>query len=118
MPQVDEFATALITIASIFKNFFRFKIEEAQAHGAMAHDALKMTQPAAAAVAFFGIESDGDVATFPDTFEIGPAAIADSIANRPYARKLFQSAMNGCHARGDRVGIVGDSDGHVDAANC
>ena len=116
VPQVDKVAAALVALFCLGEDFFRFEVEEAHAHGAVAHDAFEMADAAAAAVALFGVEGDGDVAALPDAFYVGPAAVADAVADGPDAGELFQAAVGGGDAGGDGVGVVGGVDGSVDAA--
>jgi len=44
----------------------------------------------------------------PDAFNVGPAAVADAVAEGPHTRKLVELAARRSHARRDRVGIVGN----------
>ena len=108
MPQIDEFAALVIAFFGMREDLFRFAIEEAQAHGAIAHDAFQVADSSAAAKAFLGIERDRDMAALPNAFDIGPAPIADAVADGPYAGQLVQLAVFGGDSRGDRVRIVGD----------
>ena len=90
MPQIDKLAAALVALLGVGEDFFGLEVEEAHAHGAIAHDAFKVTDAAASAVALLGVEGDGDVAAFPYAFDIGPAAIADAVADGPDAGELVQ----------------------------
>jgi hypothetical protein len=90
VPQVDELAAALVALLCVGKNLFRLEIEEAHAHGAVAHDAFKVADAAAAAVALFGVEGDGDVPALPHAFNVRPAAVADAVADGPDAGELFE----------------------------
>ncbi len=67
-----------------------------------------MADAAASAVAFAWIKGNGDVAALPDTVDVGPAAVADAIADRPYAGQLFKAAMGGGDAGSDGISVVGD----------
>ena len=98
------------------EDLFRLEVEEAHAHGAIAHDAFEMAHAAATAEALLGIEGDGDVAALPDAFDIGPAAVADAVADGPDAGELVELAAGGGDAGGDGVGVVGDVDGRRDTS--
>src|SRR6266568_3377783 len=108
MPQIDEFAATRIALLGVRKNFFRFEVEKAHAHGAVAHDAFEVAYSAAAAEAFLGVEGHGDVAALPDTFDIGPAPVADAVADGPHTGELIELASGRGHAGGDGVSVVGD----------
>src|SRR5580658_5581011 len=86
------------------------KFAEAQAHGAVTHDAFKMADTAAAAEFLFWIERDHCVATLPDALDIRPAAVTDAVADGPDAGKLVELAARGGYTGGDGVGVVGDVD--------
>src|SRR5450631_984897 len=77
-----------------------------------------MAETAAAAIAFLGIEGNGDVAALPDAFNIRPPAVADAVADGPDASELFKAAVSGCNSSGDCVGIVGNVDRSDDAVGC
>ena len=98
------------------KNFFGFEVEEAHAHGAVAHDAFEMADAAAAAEFLLWIERDDGVTALPDAFNIGPAAVADAVAESPDAGELVELAARCGDSGGDGVGVVGDVDGGVDVA--
>ena len=115
MPQVDEIAAAGIAFFGMRENFFGLEVEEAHAHGAIAHDALKMADAAAAAEALLGIESDGDVAAFPNALDVGPATVANAVANGPDAGELVELTAGGGDTGSDGIGVVGDVDGGRDA---
>src|ERR1700722_14768330 len=110
MPVVDELAAALVALLRMGKHFFRLEDEEAQAHGAVAHDAFEMADAAATAELLLGIEADGDMAAFPDAIDIGPAAIPDAVAKGPDAGQFVELAARRCYSCGDGVGVVGDVD--------
>ena len=57
VPQVDKLAAALVALFRLGKDLFRLQVQEAHAHGAIAHDAFQMSNAAAAAVALLGIEA-------------------------------------------------------------
>ncbi len=56
------------------------------------------------------------MATLPHAFHVGPAAVADAVAQRPHAREAIELAARRRNACGNRVRIVGDIHGSRDAA--
>src|ERR1700736_813385 len=108
MPQVDELAAALIPFFRGGKHFFRFPVEKAESHGAVAHDALEMPQASAAAEAFLGIKCDGDVTAFPNALNVGPAAISNAVADGPHTRELVELAASRRHSRRNGVRVIGN----------
>src|SRR6476619_4927379 len=70
VPQVDEIAATGIALFRLREDFFRLKIEKSHAHGAVTHDAFKVTNPAAAAESLLGVESHCDVAAFPYALDV------------------------------------------------
>src|SRR5579863_10094323 len=54
MPEGDELRAARVARSRVLEDFFRLHIEEAQAHGAMAHKALEVADAAAPAVILLG----------------------------------------------------------------
>ena len=111
MPEVDKLAAALVALLCVGEDFFRFEVEEAHAHGSITHDAFKVANAAAAAEFFFWIEGYGDVAAFPHAVDIGPAAVANAVADGPDTGEFFKAAMGGGDTGGDGVSVVGDVDG-------
>ena len=106
LKDTKDYPAARIALLGVGKHLFRLQVKEAQAHGAVAHDALQVTRAAAAAVTFFGVERDGDVPALPNAIRVWPAPIADAFADGPYARKSVELSPRGGHAGCDCVRIV------------
>jgi hypothetical protein len=70
-----------------------------------------VTHAAAAAVAFFGVQGDGGMAALPDAVGVGPAAVADAIAEGPDADQPVEMAARGGQACGYGVCVVQYMDG-------
>ena len=68
MPEVDEFPAAGVAGSRIFKNFFRFEIEEAQAHGAVPMIPSRWPTPPQPQKFSLGSRVTTDVAALPDSF--------------------------------------------------
>src|SRR6185437_6955450 len=116
MPELDKLAAAAISLPGMSEDFFGLHVEEAHAHGSIAKYAFKVADAAAAAVAFLRIETDDDVTSFPHAFNVRPAAITDTVADRPDLHQLVQLAAGGGHAGGDGIGIIRGVDRGGDAA--
>src|SRR5580692_2041551 len=100
VPQVNKLATACVAVFGIGKDLFWLEIEKAQAHGAISHDALEMTDAAASAVALLGVERHRDVPTLPHTLGVRPAPVPNAVSDSPNAGELVEAPMRGSHARG------------------
>ena len=116
MPQLDELHTALVALLRILEHFVRLHVQEAQAHGALAHDAFQMAHAAAAAIAFARIERHHHVAAFPDAFAPRINSKADAVAERPDANEAVQISVRGGQAGRQHVGVVVDVNRRSDAA--
>ena len=118
MPQVDEIAATGVALFGQRENFFWLKVEESHAHGAVTHDALKVTNSAATAEALLWIESHRDVAAFPNALDVWPATVANSVAYCPDSGELVE-LTSGCGDSGsDGIGVVGDVNGGSYALGC
>src|SRR6185437_13432916 len=115
MPELDKLAAAAIALPGMSEDFFGFHVQKTHAHGAVAEYPFKVADTAAAAVAFFGIEADDDVPTFPHAFDVRPTAVTDAVADGPDAHQFVQLAAGGGHAGGDSIGVIGRVDGGGDA---
>src|ERR1700742_2900338 len=93
MPEADEVHAAGVTLLRGCEDFFRLHIEEAQAHGPVAHDAFEVASAAATAVSFFGVECDHHVAAFPYAFGIREASKANAIAQRPDPDEAIEAPL-------------------------
>src|SRR6185437_15213569 len=116
VPELDKFATTAIALPRMSEDFFGFHVQKTHAHGAVAEYPFKVADTAAAAVAFFRIEADDDVPTFPHALDVRPTAVADTVADGPHADQLVQLAAGGGHPGGDSIGVIGGVDGGGDAA--
>src|SRR5882762_8099341 len=67
MTQHHKLGAARVTCAGVFKNFFRFEIQETQTHGPASENSFQMSATAAATEILLGIQSDDGVPTFPDS---------------------------------------------------
>ena len=101
-----------------FEDLFGFHVEEAQAHGAVAHDAFHVAASAAAAEALFVVERDDGVAALPDAMGERVATVADADAEGPDADHAVELAVRGGEAGGHAVGVVQHGDRCFDAAAC
>ena len=120
VPEVDEVFAAcgvfrLAALACGGEDLFGLHVEEAEAHGAVAHDALDMSASAAAAEFFLIVERDGGVTALEDSFGEGVAAVADAYAEGPDADEVVELAGGCGEACGDRVGVIEDVDVGVEA---
>ena len=96
-----EFEAALVAALTgggvdpgMLEDLFGLHVEEAQAHGAMAHDAFDVAAASAAAEAFFFVERDDGVAALPDALCEGVAAVADADAESPDADHGVELAVD------------------------
>ena len=83
------------------KYLFRFEVKEAHAHSAVAHDAFQVAHATAAAIALLGVQGYGDVAALPNAFHVGPAPVADAVADGPHPGEPVQLPARGGHPGGD-----------------
>src|SRR5580658_7284653 len=83
VPQLDELLAAAVALARVGEDLVGLEVEEAQAHGAMSHDAFEVPLAAAAAVVLLGIESDDGVSPLPWALGVREAAEADAVADGP-----------------------------------
>src|SRR5690349_18241205 len=83
VPQPDEFERTPVVVARRGEYFFGLHIQEAQAHGPVAHNAFQVAHAAAAAEALLGIERYHHVACFPDTLVVWTAAETYPVAEIP-----------------------------------
>ena len=118
MPQVDKFPAAGVALVGVSEDFFRFQVKESHAHGTVAHDAFQMTYATAATIAFFRVESDGDMSALPHSLDVRPAAIPDAVSDGPDAGKPVKVATGSSHSGGNGVGVVGHMHWGGDAAGC
>ena len=115
MPELQELAGAVISVAGGDEDFLWLHIQKSQAHGAVAHDAFEVSDAAATAVALLGVERDDHVARLPDAVVVRMAAVADAVTEVPDAHEVVHGFVGGGDAGGQRVGIVDGDDRHIDA---
>ena len=58
------------------------------------------------------------MAALPHAFDVGPASIANAVADGPDAGELIELAAGGGDSGGDGVRVIGDVHGRVDALGC
>jgi len=73
----------VISLLRRFKDLLGLHVQEAEAHGAMPHDAFHVSAAAAAAVAFVIVQRNHSVAALPHTFRERIASVSDADAERP-----------------------------------
>ncbi len=115
MPQLDELDATLVPFPRILEHLVRLHIQEAQPHGAVAHDALQMAHAAAAAIALARIQRHHHVAAFPNSFAPRINAKADAVAERPDANEAVQISVRCGQPGGQNVGVVVDVNRRGDA---